>query len=139
MGPVWVVDASPQEGHIGSADLPGFDIPDGESRILFKTSNSELWRRPGFQSGFIALDETAAMQLATRPTALVGIDYLSIAPFGNPGPTHRALLGAGVVILEGLDLGAVEAGPHELLCLPIRLVGSDGVPARALLRPRTAG
>jgi arylformamidase len=136
LGPVWVVDATSQHGPIVASDLVRFDIPAGESRLLFKTSNSDLWRRPGFQPGFIALDESAATALARRRPALVGVDYLSVAPFGDPGPTHRALLGAGVAILEGLDLGAVAAGPYELLCLPIRLVGSDGVPARALLRPR---
>ena len=67
---------------------------------------------------------------------LVGMDYLSVAPFGDPTPTHRALLGAGIAILEGIDLRAVEPGPVDLLCLPIRLIGSDGVPARALVRPR---
>ena len=79
---------------------------------------------------------SAAAELVDRGTLLVGIDYLSIAPFGAPTPTHAALLSAGVVVLEGLDLREVEAGPYELLCLPLRLVGSDGAPARALLRPR---
>jgi arylformamidase len=136
LGPVWVVDATSQQGSIVAADLDRLEIPAGESRLLFKTSNSDLWRKPGFQPGFIALDQSAAVALARRGAALVGVDYLSVAPFGNPGPTHRALLGAGIVVLEGLDLGAVAAGPYELLCLPIRLVGSDGVPARALVRPR---
>ena len=55
---------------------------------------------------------------------------------GSPVGTHKALLGAGVAILEGIDLSKVDPGPVELLCLPIRLVGSDGVPARAMVRPR---
>jgi len=59
----------------------------------------------------------------------------SIAPLGDPVDTHRALLGAGIAILEGIDLRTVDPGPVELLCLPIRLVGSDGVPARVLVRP----
>jgi arylformamidase len=139
LGPAWVVDAAGQQGSIAAADLDRFEIPAGESRLLFKTSNSDLWRKPGFQSGFIALEESAAIALARRGLALLGVDYLSVAPFGNPGPTHRALLEAGVAILEGLDLRAVPAGPYELLCLPIRLIGSDGVPARALLRQRRGG
>jgi arylformamidase len=64
------------------------------------------------------------------------MDYLSVAPFADPTPTHRILLAAGVVVLEGLDLRAVTPGPYELLCLPLRIVGSDGAPARALLRSR---
>lgn len=136
MGPAWVVDALDQRGPITARDLERLDIPEGETRLLFRTSNSELWDRPGFQSGFIGIDVSAADVLAARRPRLVGLDYLSLAPFGNPTPTHRALLGAGVVVLEGLDLRSAAPGPYELLCLPIRLVGSDGVPARALVRRR---
>jgi arylformamidase len=137
IGPAWVVDATRLKGTIRAVDLDGLEIPPGETRLLFKTPNSELWVSPGFQSGFIALDESAAAQLVARGVRLVGIDYLSIAPFGDPVATHRTLLGASVVILEGTDLRQVRPGPVDLLCLPIRLVGSDGVPARALVRPRT--
>jgi len=136
IGPVWVVDALDQRGHISATDLDRLEIPDGESRLLFRTTNSDLWRQPRFQTGFIGIDVSAADVLARRGLELVGIDYLSVAAFGNPTPTHRSLLAAGIVLLEGLDLGAVEPGPYELLCLPIRLVGSDGVPARALVRNR---
>jgi arylformamidase len=136
MGPAWVVDGTRLTRTIGAADVAGLDIPPGETRLLFKTPNSDLWGKPGFQSGFIAFDGDAAAFLVERGTRLVGIDYLSVAPFGDPVATHRALLAASVVILEGIDLRGVEPGPVELLCLPIRLVGSDGVPARALVRPR---
>jgi arylformamidase len=136
IGPAWVVDGTRLTRTIGAADVAGLDIPPGETRLLFKTPNSDLWNKPGFQSGFIALDGEAAAFLVERGIRLVGIDYLSIAPFGDPVATHRALLAASVVILEGIDLRWVEPGPVELLCLPIRLVGSDGVPARALVRRR---
>jgi arylformamidase len=66
---------------------------------------------------------------------LVGIDYLSIAPSGDPAPTHRVLLEGGVVVVEGLDLRSAPAGRYDLICLPLRLEGADGAPARALLRP----
>jgi arylformamidase len=136
VGPAWVVDAREQRGPITADDLARMAIPPAETRILFRTSNSLLWEQPGFQTGFVGLDASASEVLAGRPTTLVGIDYLSIAPFGDPTPTHVALLSAGVVVLEGLDLRAVEPGPYELLCLPLRIVGSDGAPARALLRRR---
>lgn len=136
IGPAWVVDATRLTRTIGAGDLAGLDIPPGETRLLFKTTNSELWSRPGFQSTFIGFDESAAADLVGRGARLVGVDYLSIAPFGDPVATHRMLLGAAVVILEGTNLTNVEPGPIDLLCLPIRLVGSDGVPARALVRPR---
>jgi arylformamidase len=136
LGPAWVVDARDQRAAIAAGDIERLEIPANETRILFRTPNSELWERPGFQTGFVGLDASGADALIRRGTTLVGIDYLSIAPFGDPTPTHRALLSAGVVILEGLDLRDVEPGPYELVCLPIRIVGSDGAPARALLRPR---
>jgi len=136
IGPAWVVDARDQHGAITAADLDRLAIPRGETRILFRTPNSQLWERPGFQTGFVGLDASAAAAIVTRRTTLVGIDYLSIAPFGDPTPTHVALLSAGVVVLEGLDLRAVEPGPYELLCLPLRIMGSDGAPARAVLRRR---
>jgi arylformamidase len=137
IGPAWVVDATALSGNIGPTELGRLDIPLDETRLLFKTPNSELWNQPGFSEAFIGLDGEAARVLAERRVRLVGADYLSIAPFGNPAPTHLALLSAGVVILEGLDLRAVDPGPVDLLCLPLRLVGSDGVPARALVRPRS--
>ncbi len=136
IGPAWVVDAAGQRGPISADDVDRFAIPAGETRLLFRTPNSRLWDRPGFQTGFVGLDPTGAAALVGRRPVLVGIDYLSIAPFGEPTPTHRALLAAGIVVLEGLDLRAVEPGPYELVCLPLRIVGSDGAPARALLRRR---
>ena len=137
IGPAWVVDATALSANIGPEELAGLDIPPDETRLLFKTPNSDLWNRPGFSEAFIGVDGEAARALAERGVRLVGADYLSIAPFGNPAPTHLALLSAGVVIIEGLDLRAVDPGPVDLLCLPLRLVGSDGVPARALVRPRS--
>jgi arylformamidase len=137
IGPAWVVDATGLRANIGPTNLADLDIPADETRLLFKTPNSELWNQPGFSEAFIGLDGDAARLLAERGVRLVGADYLSIAPFGNPAPTHLALLSAGVVIIEGLDLRAVDPGPVDLLCIPLRLVGSDGVPARAFVRPRS--
>ena len=94
---------------ITAADIAGLDIPAGETRLLFKTPNSELWGKPGFQPGFIALDGGAAAVLVERGVRLVANDYLSIAPYGDPVATHRVLLGASVVILEGTDLRNVGA------------------------------
>ena len=140
MGPAWVVDATHLDGDaIEERDLAALDLPADTARLLFKTRNSALWAEPEFSTSFIGLGGAAAAMLAARGVRLVGIDYLSIAPYGDAIPTHQALLGAGVVILEGLDLREVQPGPVELLCLPIRLVGSDGVPARVLVRPLARG
>lgn len=136
IGPAWVVDATAVDGTVEAGDLAALDIPVTETRLLLKTPNSRLWGEAAFSSAFIGLSEGAARFLVDRGACLVAADYLSIAPFGDPAPTHRALLAAGVVILEGLDLRAVDPGPVDLLCLPLRLDASDGVPARALVRPR---
>jgi arylformamidase len=137
IGAAWVVDATGiSDAAIGVDDLARLDIPDDETRLLFKTRNSALWGVPQFSTAFIGIDGPAAQALADRGIRLVGIDYLSIAPLGDPVDTHKALLGARIAILEGIDLRKVEPGPVELLCLPIALMGSDGVPARALVRPR---
>ena len=137
IGPAWVVDATGIAGRaISAEDLAGLAIPADATRILFKTRNSALWREPGFQASFVGLDAGAAAALAGGGARLVGVDYLSVAPFGDPVGTHQALLSAGVAVLEGIDLTDVEPGPVDLLCLPIRLIDSDGVPARVLVRPR---
>ena len=100
-------------------------------RLLFKTSNSErCWKTSEFVPDFISIAEDAASYLASLDTLAVGIDYLSA---GNP-ETHRTLLGAGVVIVEGLNLTGISQGRYELLCLPLKILGGDGAPARALLR-----
>jgi len=101
-------------------------------RVLFKTSNSErCWKTSQFVPDFLSIAEDAASYLASLNTLTVGIDYLSA---GSP-ETHRTLLSAGVVILEGLNLTGVSQGRYEFLCLPLKILGGDGAPARALLRP----
>jgi arylformamidase len=107
-------------------------VPEGTERVLFKTTNSELWAQDTFPKSFERLDGAAAKALVERGVHLVGVDYLSV----GDQDAHHALLGAGVVPLEGLDLRGVEAGSYELRCLPLRLVGSDGAPARAVLIKR---
>jgi arylformamidase len=110
-------------------------------RLLLRTRNSTgaspVWARDAFDPGFAAIAHDAARWLVERGVRLVGIDYLSIEPFRASEPlTHRVLLGAGVVAVEGLDLRAVPAGPYQLHCLPAYLAGADGAPARVLLEPR---
>ena len=114
-GPARVVDARAIRGNIDAAALALLDIPEGTRRLLFATRNSDLWTRPAFSRDFAGLTADAAETLVARGVSLVGIDYLSIAPFGNPAPTHIALLEAGVVIVEGLDLRGVAGGAWEMV------------------------
>ena len=111
------------------------DIPPRTRRVLFKTRNSDHWAKnhQEFNPNYVALSPEAAVALIQRGVKLVGVDYLSVAPFEDVTPTHTVLLEAGVVIVEGLDLSRVPAGRYTLYCLPLKILGSDGAPARAML------
>ncbi len=128
LGPVWVVDATGIDGNLDAEALRSLDVPRAK-RILFKTRNSRLWQLDHFSHEFVHLTGSGAEKLVERGVRLVGLDYLSI---GDPD-AHRALLGARVIAVEGLDLADVDPGEYELVCLPLKIVGSDGAPARALL------
>jgi len=120
---------------IDAGALARAHIPARSRRVLLRTHNSDFWKRGErtFQTSFVAVDASGADWLVQRKVQLVGVDYLSVAPYKNSRPTHEILLRAGVVILEGVDLSRVPPGPYHLTCLPMKLVGSDGAPARAVL------
>lgn len=123
IGPAVVAAFSP--GPIDGTALESTALPDGSARLLLKT---------GADAGALTTD--GARWLVERGVRLVGADTLSIEPETDDYPVHRTLLGAGVVIVEGLDLAAVEPGSYQLVCLPLRIVDGDGAPARAvLMRP----
>lgn len=104
-------------------------------RVLLKTSNSELWNGEGFREDYTYLTEGGARYLVEQGVKVVGIDYLSVEQFKKAGgPAHRALLSHGVVIIEGLNLAEAEPGMYEMYCLPLRVVGGDGAPARVILK-----
>jgi len=134
-GPCYVAQLPDGIEAITAEVLDGMPVPAGVKRILFGTSNSRLWSRgeTEFQEDFVAVTEDGAQWLVEHGVELVGIDYLSVAPYSASIPTHRILLGAGVVVVEGLDLSAVPRGFYDLYCLPLKLLGSDGAPARAIL------
>jgi arylformamidase len=129
IGPAVVVDATAVDKTLDAAAVAAAGVPAGAERVLFRTRNSQLWEQEEFNEDFVSFDASGARALLDAGVRLVGIDYLSI---GDPG-AHRALLGADVAVVEGLDLRAVEPGPYQLVCLPLKLVGSDGGPARAVL------
>ncbi|MGE5851088.1 MAG: cyclase family protein [Candidatus Methylomirabilota bacterium] len=138
MGPARVYDLT-AHGQIDAASLEGMDLT-SHPRILFKTRNSARWREGRFHRDFAALTEAAARRLVDAGARLVGVDSLSVEPFGSSAlPVHRTLLDAGVIILEGLDLSAVPPGAYELICLPLKLHRADGAPARVILRELAPG
>jgi len=110
-------------------------VPPGTTRVLFRTSNSLRWKeRLVYFPDYVALNEAGARALLDRGVRLVGIDSLSVEsdPTGN-FPVHHCLLEGGALIVEGLLLADAPAGPYELECLPLRLRGGDGGPARVVL------
>ena len=123
------------EDEIDVTHLRGLPLK-GVTRALFKTTNSKLWAtRDDFYEDFVYLTPVAAKFLVEMGVKLVGVDYLSVESYhAQGGPAHQALLGAGVAILEGLNLADVPPGDYELIALPLRIEGVDGAPARALLR-----
>ncbi|MEI7988535.1 MAG: cyclase family protein [Chloroflexota bacterium] len=110
-------------------------LPPRTRRILFKTRNSDNWVKDNaeFEKDFVALSPDGAQYLVDRNICLVGIDYLSVAPFLDPTPTHEILLKAGVVIVEGLNLSKIKQGRYSFYCLPLKITGAEGAPARAIL------
>ncbi len=134
VGPA-VVIYLPHVSQVTTVDLASANIPPGTTRLLVKTKNSAWWTAndPIFHTDYVAVSLDAAEWIVSHGLQLIGVDYLSVAPWQRSAPTHKALLQAGVVVVEGLSLAQVEPGHYGLICLPLKLVGSDGAPARAIL------
>src|SRR5919202_1674747 len=121
-----------EDGQVANISRLDFGVHSGthvDAPILFKTPNGRLWEKGEFSHEFAHLTGSGAQVLLDRGVKLVGLDYLSV---GDPD-AHRLLLGAGVVAMEGLDLRNVEPGEYRLVALPLKIVGSDGAPTRAVL------
>jgi arylformamidase len=114
--------------HVANAGLQG------ETRVLFKTRNSELLKKGVYDASFAPFSVDGAKALVGLGVKLVGLDYLSAAAANEQVPVHRAFLDNGVILLEGIDLSEVPPGRYELFCPPVKLAGSDGAPCRAVLR-----
>jgi arylformamidase len=133
VGPASVVKMDAPE-RIDREDLQDFPLRD-TPRVLFKTRSSGQLRGPDFREDFVYLTPEAAVFLAESGVRLVGIDSLSVERYGSRDfAVHHTLLKAGVVIVEGLDLTEVAPGSYEMACLPLRIEGADGAPARVVLR-----
>lgn len=133
IGPAKVIQIE-DEKIISIDELSKHQISEGD-RILFKTRNSEKdWGMRDFTEDYVHVSTDAAVYLAGKKIKTVGVDYLSVSGMDNGVAVHKSLLGAGIWIIEGLALKNVEPGNYELICLPLKLAGSDGSPARAVLR-----
>jgi arylformamidase len=135
IGRCYVLDLTSMEGYVDAKTLGNSNIPGDTIRLLIKTGNSARWQtgEKEFFPEFQGITEDGAEWLVEKGIKLIGIDYLSIAPYKQSVPTHLVLLKAGVIALEGINLALVNQGNYELYCLPMKLVGSDGAPARVIL------
>jgi arylformamidase len=133
VGRALVVEITSRRG-IGPEDLAGIDLSE-TIRVLFKTANSRLWGTSEFRNDYVGLTEEGARHLVNHGVKVVGVDYLSVEEFRKPGaPAHHVLLGSGAIVIEGLNLLEVEPGHYDMYCLPLRVAGCDGAPARVILR-----
>jgi arylformamidase len=134
IGKAWVADLD-VSGAITADDLAAAGIPREARRVLLKTYNSALWTThpDEFRPNFAHLTEDAARWIVEHGLQLLGIDYLSVESPESDGVTHTTLLGAGVVVVESLNLAEVAPGWYDLYCLPLKVQGGDGAPARVVL------
>jgi arylformamidase len=133
IGPALLLGFSDDVRSVGAAELRGQDIK-GQTRILLRTRNSALLSQKDFVKDYTYLAPDGAQYLVDQGVELVGIDYLSIEQFHSGHHlTHRTLLERSVVIVEGLDLSVPPPGKCQFMCLPLRVEGCDGAPARAVL------
>jgi arylformamidase len=134
IGPARVIEITDTR-FVTTEELRRHDIQRGE-RILLKTLNStRCWQTDDFVEDFVYVEQAAARYLAGLRIQTLGVDYLSVGGFARDGAeTHHALLTANIWIIEGLNLSAISPGSYELICLPLKILDSDGAPARAVLR-----
>lgn len=130
----------PAAKSIGAVELASIPMPKGTTRLLLKTSNSELWKNDTheFTKDFVAITADGAQWIVDNGIQTIGVDYLSVQHFHDDSTTHKVLLSAKTAIIEGLNLSGAAEGTYELICLPLKLIATDGAPARAILRPLRA-
>ncbi len=135
VGPAQVVEIDDHIDLITADVLKNAGIHPGTKRLLFKTRNSNYWKKqvPIFQKDYCGVTSDGAQFLANLGLQLVGIDYLSISPFSDLEEPHRILMRKDVIILETLNLADVNPGFYDLYCLPLKLIGCEGAPARVIL------
>jgi arylformamidase len=136
IGPAYLIAVDESLSSVGANDLERHDLG-GHKRILIRTRNSSFIDDRDFHRDYTFLAPDGAEYLVSKGVELVGVDYLSIEQFhSGHHRTHRTLLEKNVVIVEGLSLGGIAPGEYDLICMPLRLEGLDGAPARAILIER---
>jgi len=142
IGKALVVEIGPEVSVINDAVLkahPEIHNLNDVKKVLFQTRNSHLWSQipPSFNQDYVGIDTSGAQYLQQFHLDLIGIDYLSIAPYADTEKPHQILLSKECILLEGLNLLGVPGGIYELICLPLNISGCEGAPARAVLLCQT--
>ena len=133
IGPVRIIQIKDKH-RIEREEIVSCNISEGE-RLLFRTINSESdWSMMSFRKDYVFLSTAAAKYLIEKKVKTIGVDYLSVAGEENGLEVHRLLLGQEILIIEGLNLRHVESGNYEMICLPLKIEGADGAPARVVIR-----
>jgi arylformamidase len=134
IGPALLVEAL-EVGAITADVLSTLPIPPSTERLLIKTRNAARWAagESRFFEEYVAVTAAGAAWLVENGIKLIGVDYLSVAPFHELVEPHIILLEAGIIPLEGLNLHNVPPGRYQLICLPLLIPGSDGAPCRVIL------
>jgi arylformamidase len=134
IGPVLVIDAVGEKECVNPETLRGINL-ETYDKVLFKTRNStEYYKKGIFYQNFIYLNKEACEILVQKGVKTVGLDYITVDPYGTPDfPAHHILLGNEVCIIESINLDGVDAGEYYLMCLPLRLTKTDGANARVIL------
>ena len=135
IGPARIIEIT-DAATIKEKELAGHGIKKGE-RILLRTRNSisKILYNDAFAEDFVYMEKDAVEFLVTRGIKTLGVDYLSVGGYKKDGPdVHRMLLGAGILIIEGLDLTEALPGSYYMICLPMKILDSDGAPARAIVK-----
>ena len=134
VGPALVVDVG-DATEITAVLLDSLNIPANTTRLLIKTTNSARWVKgeTSFYEPYVAVTADGAQWLVDHGVKLVGVDYLSVAPYSDLIVPHQILLGAKVIPVEGLNLHEITPGEYQFICLPMLIKGSDGAPCRAIL------
>jgi arylformamidase len=135
IGPCQVIEVGDEVDLITADVIFKAKISSNIPRIIFKTRNSKHWLGENyeFDRNFVGISEEGATSLVKLGMKLVGLDYLSVAPFNLSKPVHDIFLQAGLILLEGADLSKILAGIFTLVCLPVKLGATEGAPARAVL------
>ncbi|ADU31909.1 cyclase family protein [Evansella cellulosilytica] len=124
-----VFDLTSVKDKITASDIENLDIQANDF-VLFKTTNSD---DEEFNFDFVFVAEDAAKFLADKGVRGVGVDALGVERAQPGHPTHKALFGNDVIVIEGLRLAEVEAGNYFMVAAPLKLQGTDASPARVLL------